>query len=105
MQQAPTFSRRNKPRSLHRTQALAKALSKDIAAIADWSREHPSQRDEAWYRREIAPRLDAFTLGEIAAATGLSLAACSRFRKGTRVPHQGIGKPYSLYYAGRNRIG
>jgi hypothetical protein len=41
-----------------------------------WAREHPGQRDEAWFRREIAPKLDAFTLAEIAAATGLSLAAC-----------------------------
>jgi hypothetical protein len=33
------------------------------------------------------PILDAFSLAEIARATGLSLAACSRFRAGTRVPH------------------
>ncbi len=52
-----------------------------------WAREHPGQRDEAWFKREIAPRLDAFSLGEIAAATGLSLAACSRTRAGGRVPH------------------
>ena len=31
--------------------------------------------------------LDAFSLKEIAKATGLSLAACSRIRAGTRVPH------------------
>lgn len=31
--------------------------------------------------------LDAFTLSEIATATGLSLAACSRIRAGARVPH------------------
>jgi hypothetical protein len=47
----------------------------------------PGQRDEAWFKREIAPKPDAFTLKEIAAATGLSLAACSRIRAGTRVPH------------------
>jgi hypothetical protein len=35
----------------------------------------------------LAPRLDAFTLAEIGAATGLSLAACSRVRAGARVPH------------------
>lgn len=52
-----------------------------------WAREHPVQRDEAWFKREIAPKLDAFTLAEIAAATGLSLAACSRIRAGARVPH------------------
>ena len=51
------------------------------------AREHPGQRDEAWFKREIAPKLDAFTLAEIAAATGLSLAACSRIRAGGRVPH------------------
>ena len=32
------------------------------------------------------PKLDAFSLAEIAKATGLSLAACSRFRAGVRVP-------------------
>jgi CRISPR associated protein, Cas1 family len=52
-----------------------------------WAREHPAQRDEAWFKREIVPKLDAFSLKEIAAATGLSLAACSRFRSGAKVPH------------------
>lgn len=53
----------------------------------NWAREHPDQRDKAWFKREIAQKLDAFTLAEIAAATGLSLAACSRIRAGARVPH------------------
>jgi len=52
-----------------------------------WAREHPGQRDKAWFKREIAPKLDAFSLAEIAAATGLSLAACSRIRSGARIPH------------------
>jgi len=52
-----------------------------------WAREHPGERDEAWFKREITPKLDAFTLAEIAAATGLSVAACSRIRAGARVPH------------------
>jgi hypothetical protein len=52
-----------------------------------WAREHPGQRDEAWFKREIVPKLDAFTLAEIAAATGLSLAACSRIRACARAPH------------------
>src|SRR5271165_1321293 len=52
-----------------------------------WARDHPGQRDETWFKREIAPKLDAFTLAEIAAATGLSLAACSRIRAGAKVPH------------------
>ncbi|MGA8534103.1 MAG: hypothetical protein WB615_08345 [Candidatus Tumulicola sp.] len=33
------------------------------------------------------PKLDAFMLAQIAKATGLSLAACSRIRAGARVPH------------------
>ena len=63
-------------------------------AIADshrrnrrWAREHPGERDEAWFKRELAPKLDAFSLSEIGKATGLSLAACSRIRAGARVPH------------------
>jgi hypothetical protein len=53
-----------------------------------WKRERGQSagRDRAWFLREIAPKLDAFSLTEIAAATGLSLAACSRFRAGARVP-------------------
>ncbi len=55
----------------------------------EWKREHGqgAKRDRAWFLREIAPKLDAFSLAEIAAATGLSLAACSRFRVGVRAPH------------------
>lgn len=52
-----------------------------------WTREHPGQRDQAWFKREIAPKLDAFSLAEIAKATGLSFAACSRIRSGAKVPH------------------
>jgi hypothetical protein len=52
-----------------------------------WAREHPGQRDEAWFKREIAPKLDAFSLKEIADATGLSLTTCSRIRAGAKVPH------------------
>jgi hypothetical protein len=54
------------------------AVSERHRRNRSWAREHPGQRDEAWFRREIAPKLDAFSLKAIAAATGLSLAACSR---------------------------
>jgi CRISPR-associated endonuclease Cas1 len=55
----------------------------------EWKREHGkgAKCGRAWFLREITPKLDAFSLAEIAEATGLSLAACSRFRAGTRVPH------------------
>jgi hypothetical protein len=54
----------------------------------EWKHQYKEdERDQAWFLREVTPKLDAFSLGEIAIATGLSLAACSRFRAGTRVPH------------------
>jgi hypothetical protein len=65
------------------------AVSERHRRNRSWAREHPGQRDEAWFRREIAPKLDAFSLKAIAAATGLSLAACSRIRAGAKVPRQG----------------
>jgi hypothetical protein len=55
----------------------------------DWNREHNADgRDRHWFLREIVPRLEAFSLAEIVRATGLSLAACSRIRAGSRVPHK-----------------
>ena len=65
----------------------SEAVSEGHRRNRRWAREHPGQRDEAWFKREIALKLDAFTLTEIAAATGLSLAACSRIRAGAKVPH------------------
>ncbi len=55
----------------------------------EWKREQGAipGRDRAWFLREITPKLNGFSLLEIAEATSLSLAACSRFRAGTRVPH------------------
>ena len=47
-----------------------------------WAKEHPEQRDRDWFLREVTPKLDSFSLTQIAQATGLSLAACSRFRAG-----------------------
>jgi hypothetical protein len=54
----------------------------------EWARGGtPADCDAAWFLREVVPKLDGYSLSEIAKATGLSLAACSRFRAGTRVPH------------------
>jgi hypothetical protein len=52
-----------------------------------WGRGHPGQRDEAWFKREIVLKLDAFSLKEIGKATGLSLGACSRIRAGSQLLH------------------
>ncbi|MGC1985283.1 MAG: hypothetical protein WA668_07840, partial [Candidatus Cybelea sp.] len=68
--------------------ARGEAISERHRRNRSWAREHPGQRDEAWFKREIAPKLDAFSLKEIGDATGLSLAACSRIRAQARVPHR-----------------
>jgi hypothetical protein len=66
----------------------AAAVSEAHCRNREWKREHGAQaRDEAWFRREVLPMLDGLSLNEIADATGLSLAACSRIRSGARVPH------------------
>jgi hypothetical protein len=63
------------------------AISEGHRRNRSWAREHPEQRDEAWFRREIVPKLDRFSLKEMGRATDLSLAACSRIRAGAKVPH------------------
>ena len=46
--------------------ARGEAISEGHRHNRSWAREHPGQRDEAWFKREIAPKLDAFSLKEIA---------------------------------------
>jgi hypothetical protein len=66
----------------------AVAISEGHRRNREWKREHPGQpRDEAWFRREVLPKLDDYPLNAIAEVTGLSLTACSRIRSGLRTPH------------------
>ncbi len=74
-------------RSAAVNQARGEAIADGHRRNRSWAREHPGHRDEVWFKREVAPTLDQFTLAEIAGATGLSLAACSRIRAGAKVPH------------------
>ncbi len=74
-------------RSREVNRVRAEAIAEGHRRNRRWAREHPGQRDEAWFKREVVPKLDAFSLMEIGKATGLSLAACSRIRAGVRVPH------------------
>src|SRR5271165_2733333 len=67
--------------------ARGEAIAEGHRRNRSWAREQPGQRDEAWFTREITPKLDAFTLKEMGEATGLSLAACSRIRAGAKIPH------------------
>ncbi|HXO17827.1 MAG TPA: CRISPR-associated endonuclease Cas1 [Candidatus Dormibacteraeota bacterium] len=84
---AQTAAGNDPRRSREVNRVRAEAIAERHRRNRSWAREHPGQCNEAWFKREIAPKLDAFTLAEIAAATGLSLAACSRIRAGARVPH------------------
>ncbi|MGC2633915.1 MAG: hypothetical protein WA215_06840 [Candidatus Cybelea sp.] len=54
-----------------------------------WKRENPdgAGHDRAWFLREVTPKLDDVPLSAIARVTGLSLAACSRYPAGARVPN------------------
>jgi hypothetical protein len=84
---AQTVAGRDPRRSAAVNEARGEAIAEGHRRNRSWAREHPGQRDEAWFKREIAPKLDAFTLKEMGEATGLSLAACSRIRAGAKVPH------------------
>ena len=84
---AQTAAGNDPRRSVAVNRARGEAISEGHRRNRSWAREHPDQRDEGWFKREIAPKLDVFTLAEIAAVTGLSLAACSRIRARARVPH------------------
>jgi hypothetical protein len=84
---AQTAAGNDPRRSAVVNRARGEAIGERHRRNRSWAREHPGQRDEAWFKREIAPKLDAFSLREIATATGLSLAACSRIRARAKVPH------------------
>ncbi len=84
---AQTAAGNDPRRSAAVNRARGEAISDGHRRNRRWAREHPGQRDEAWFKREVAPKLDAFTLSEIARVMGLSLAACSRIRAKTRIPH------------------
>ncbi|HEV3092004.1 MAG TPA: CRISPR-associated endonuclease Cas1 [Candidatus Cybelea sp.] len=84
---AQTAAGNDPRRSADVNRARGEAISEGHRLNRSWAREHPGQRDEAWFKREVAPKLDGFPLAEIAKATCLSLAACSRIRAGAKVPH------------------
>jgi hypothetical protein len=84
---AQTLARNDPRRSATVNRARSEAIAEGHRRNRSWAREHPGQCDEAWFEREIVPRLDRFSLKEIGKATGLSLAACSRIRAGAKVPH------------------
>jgi len=75
------------PRRDRASRKRCEAISEQHRQNRAWSRDAAADRDAEWFLREIVPKLDAYSLSQIAKATGLSLAACSRIRAGARVPH------------------
>lgn len=69
-------------------QKRGEAIAEGHRRNREWVYEHNGgTRDDAWFLREVVPKLNQLTLNTIAKATGLSLAACSRVRAGKRAPH------------------
>jgi hypothetical protein len=62
--------------------ARGEAISEGHRRNRSWAREHPDPRDEVWFKREIAPKLDAFAQGDRqgdgALARGLLAHPCVR---------------------------
>ena len=104
---AQTAAGNDPRRSADVNRARGEAISEGHRRNRSWAREHPGQRDEAWFKREIAPKLDAFTLEEIAKADGIIARgllahpsrcegaasagtgiACSRWSKPGTEPHR-----------------
>jgi hypothetical protein len=71
--------------------AAAISFSENASSLGAISRlYHASSRwprDCERFMREILPKLDGFALNAITRATGPSLAACSRIRAGSQIPH------------------
>jgi len=68
--------------------ARSASLRRERAARDDWDREHHGVTfDAAAFAREVLPRLAHVPLSRIVDATGLSLSAASRVRRGLLSPH------------------
>ncbi len=75
--QAPEVRSRRAQAIASRKRALAE---RSVAGL-------PAAADEAWYHREVLPRLTDMKLREIMSATGYSKGHCSTIRAGTWMPH------------------
>jgi hypothetical protein len=59
---------------------------RQLARLA-WEAGHGgSSPDVGWYSEQIAPKLAALSVTEIAGALGVSTSSASKFRRGLRVP-------------------
>ncbi len=106
---AQTAAGNDPRRSAAVNRVRGEAISEGHRRNRSWAREHPGQRDEAWFKREIAPKLDALHAqgdgqGDGPLARGLLAhpgrregsaskalgCACSRWSKRSRSPRMGL---------------
>jgi hypothetical protein len=71
--------------------ARGDAIRRGHCCYRRWAREHRARRDEAWFKRDVVPKL-ASSLKKIGDAKGLSFEACSPLGAGAKVPHLGTGR-------------
>jgi hypothetical protein len=57
------------------------------AANDAWEGSNRPAHDAAWFRQNVLPGLQRFSLVSIQSVTGLSHGACSDIRRGRVVPH------------------
>ena len=57
---AQTAAGHDPRRSAEVNRARGEAIAEAHQRNRRWAREHAGQRDEAWFKREVAPKLDAF---------------------------------------------
>jgi hypothetical protein len=57
---AQTAAGHDPRRSADVNRARGEAIAEGHRRNRSWAREHPGQGDEAWFKREIVPNLDAF---------------------------------------------
>ena len=56
-----------------------------------WAREHPGQRDRAWFERKVAPKLQGYPLSAIARGRGYRSRPAHESGQGRRCLIRGIG--------------
>ena len=105
---AQTAAGNDPRRSADVNRARGEAISEGHRRNRSWAREHPGQRDEAWFKREIAPKLERSRSrrsarrrayrSRRARASGLVRRCrirgtgrrCSRWSKRSRSPRMGL---------------
>lgn len=72
------------PQAQERRRATRRAQR---AAELAWERQHPDPADVTYFKREVAPGLQAVPTRAMARATGLSVSYCAEIKRGERVSH------------------